>query len=312
MTKKINTSSAKARPARSKRARVAAVPAPSEDALEILGRANKRARERKTPVRHAFIGFEWQSSEPLSEAPPLALLLRATKGGAVRLKFYLALLWQAGGGDERHSVTWPARAWAALLDLPDPEHRGDRRIRDAIRVLERAHLLTAIRAPGQPIQLILRRDDGSGEPYTHPGEAARAAKEAGEFDRSELFVQLPPGFWTRGWAIVLSAPGVAMLLVLLMLTENGAKTGVWINPSQARSRFGLSEDTWTRGVAELRRHGLLEIRKKPVSEDFAWRRVRNTYTLDPARLEDDPLQSGQREAPRGKSTRRRPRARVSR
>ena len=51
----------------------------------------------------------------------------------MQLKFYLAVLWQAGGGDERHSATWPARTWAALLDLPDPEHRGDRRIRDAIR-----------------------------------------------------------------------------------------------------------------------------------------------------------------------------------
>jgi hypothetical protein len=81
-----------------------------------------------------------------------------------------------------------SRSSIAPLGLPDPEGRGDRRIRDAIRALEDARLLTANRAPGQPIQLSLRRDDGTGEPYTHPGEAARAAKEAGALNRRELFV----------------------------------------------------------------------------------------------------------------------------
>jgi hypothetical protein len=259
-----------------------------------MKRASKRARERSTAVRHTFIGQPWLSTESTSDRaladPPLALLLRASKGGAVRLKFYLAVLWQAGGGDQRHSVNWPARAWAALLDLPDPERRGDRRIRDAIRALEHAGLITANRKLGRPTQLVLRRDDASGSPYVHPGEAAHAKKDKGAFDPGELYVQLPPGFWTRGWAIVLSAPGVAMLLVMLMLTKNAAKKGIWINPAQARLRFGLSEDTWTRGVAELRFHGLVEIRKKPVSEDFGWRRVRNTYTVNFSRLDEHPLE----------------------
>ena len=201
-------------------------------------------------------------------------------------------------------MTWPARAWAALLDLPDPERRGDRRIRDAIRALEAAGLVRAAREPGRPLELALRRDDGSDEPYTNPGREARVAKEAGAFDRSELFVQLPPTFWTRGWALVLSGPGVAMLLVMLMLTQNGAKQGVWISPSQARARFGLSEDTWTKGVVELRQHGILEIRKKPVSEDFAWRRVRNTYTLVAARMDENPASLERRRTPKARRTKR--------
>jgi hypothetical protein len=253
-----------------------------------MGRASKRAKERNTTIRHAFIGLDGHRRDRPPDGPPLARLLRASKGGGLRLKFFLALLWQAGGGDERHTVTWPARAWAALLDLPDPERRGDRRIREATRALEAAGLVHATREPGRPLELTLRRDDGTEEPYTNPGHEARVAKKAGAFDRSELFVQLPPAYWTRGWALVLSAPGVAMLLVMLMLTQNGSKEGVWISPSQARSRFGLSEDTWTRGVVELRRHGILETRRKPVSEDFGWRRVRNTYTLITARLDEDP------------------------
>jgi hypothetical protein len=241
-------------------------------------------------VRHAFVDRGGQPADGAEESagPPLALLLRASKGGALRVKLYLAVLWQAGGGDERHAVTWPARAWAALLDLPEPEGRGDRRIRDAFRALEEAGLLTAARAAGRPVAITLLRDDGSEEPYTNPGEAAHASKEKGEFDPGDLYVQLPPSFWTKGWALVLSGPGVAMLLVMLVLTKNGERKGVWINPLQARSRFALSEDTWTRGVTELRHHGLLETRKKPVSEDFGWRRVRNAYTLNRARLDHEP------------------------
>jgi hypothetical protein len=310
MTSKHSSSSAKDSRPRSKRAQIAA-PELSGAALELLGRANRKARERSTTIRHGFIRSDPQAVDTPAEAPPLALLLRATKGGAVRLRFYLAVLWQAGGGDERHSVRWPARAWAELLDLPDPEGRGDRRIRDAIRVLENAGLLSANRRPGEPIELELRREDGIRVQYRHPGEVAREAKQAGEeVDRSEWFVQLPPAFWTRGWAIVLSAPGLAMLLVMLVLTENGSREGEWISPSQARSRFALSEDTWTRGVAELRRHGLLETRKKPVSQDFGWRRVRNTYTLKTARLREDPRRPPEEQSPAPKPRRRTSRRRV--
>src|SRR4051794_4818306 len=100
MTRKLNPSTAKGSSARSKRVPVAA-PALSEETLERLARANRKARERATAVRHGFVGSDPQVPDRVDEAP-LALLLRGTRGGAVRLKFYLALLWQAGGGDDRH------------------------------------------------------------------------------------------------------------------------------------------------------------------------------------------------------------------
>jgi hypothetical protein len=287
MATKGTATTPKGTPPRSKRPGLAAAAAPSAESLELMRRASMRVKERSTAVRHDFIGLSADPSDS-SAHPPLALLIRASKGAAVQLKFYLAVLWQAGGGDERHSATWPARTWAALLDLPDPEHHGDRRIRDAIKALERARLLTAVREPGRPIQIVLRRDDGSDQVYTHPGEAASAAKAQGCFDRSELYVQLPPTLWTNGWAAIMTAPGLAMLLVMLLLTRNASEQGIWINPSQARARFGLSADTWTRGVAELRHYDLLAISKRPVSEDFGWRRVRNTYTLRLDRLDETP------------------------
>lgn len=50
--------------------------------------------------------------------------------------------------------------------------------------------------------------------------------------------------------------------------------------------YGLTGDR--RGVAELRNYDLLAISKRPVSEDFGWRRVRNTYTLRLDRLDETP------------------------
>src|ERR1700739_718675 len=125
MIKKSTSSSPKpkVRTTRRKRARSDPAPArhPSSAALALLGRANERVKGqskdgRHTPVRHGFIE---RANHPSDVDPPTASLLRASKGGALRLKLYLALLWQAGGGDERHAARWPARAWAELLDLPN-------------------------------------------------------------------------------------------------------------------------------------------------------------------------------------------------
>lgn len=286
MPKGNKNSSQKSRSTRRTRAPIASGPAPSPPALDIAARASKRVKDRSTPVRETFIA-RTRGSEP-DARPPLARLLGGSRGGALRIRLFLALLWQAGGGDERHAVSWPARAWAELLDLPNPERLGDRRVRSAFRSLQSAGLLGALSRPGRPSSLTLLRDDGSRAPYIHPGEEAQQAKSAGVFSEEHVYVQLPATFWTQGWALVLDGPGLAMLLIMLVLTHNGDRADQWVSPAQARSRFGVSEDTWGKGVAELRDHRLLRVRKRPVSEDFGWRRVRNTYTLDVGRLGTPP------------------------
>ena len=86
---------------------------------------------------------------------------------------------------------------------------------------------------------------------------------------------------------VLGAPGLAILLILLEVTQQGKKKAEWLSPSQRR-RYGLSDDSWTRGTAELSRLGVVVIGKKSVG-DFDFKRVRHTYTLNPARLHDVPV-----------------------
>ena len=73
--------------------------------------------------------------------PPLAELLSNTtgnggggRGGQIRLKLYLSLLWVCAKAP--YEATRPARAWAALLGLDDVDGRGARRIHSAFRDLE--------------------------------------------------------------------------------------------------------------------------------------------------------------------------------
>lgn len=230
--------------------------------------------------RSARVRFDFVCRRDGDGVPPLARLLRGGRGGEVRLKLLLSLLWVAGGGDERHATSaWPARAWAALLDLDDPEVHGQRRVREAIRWLEDAGFLRTERQPGRPMALQLLLEDGSGKEYVDPAPLAKKKKDSKEtIHGSDLFIQLPASFWTEGWATRLSGRAIAMLLVLSEVTFSGPWR--WVSPAQARQRYGLSEDTWTKGVTELKAHKIIQIRKTPVGEEvFDFRRVRNTYKL---------------------------------
>lgn len=262
--------------------REAAVPPPrepSEHALRLAGTLSTRLKGRAAKIRFDFV------REESGALPPLANLLRGGRGGDVRLKLLLSLLWVAGGGaegDERHSTNaYPARAWAGLLDLPDPEGNGQRRVRDAISWLEDEGFLRTIRSPGRPMALQLMREDGSGQPYSDPAAAAKRKKSGGEaMTGSDLYIGLPPAFWTDGWLVTLSGRAVAMLLVIAHLTFSERDAWAWVSPARARKIYGVSEDTWSKGIAELRARGVIKIRKRPVGEDdFDFRRVRNTYNL---------------------------------
>jgi hypothetical protein len=251
---------------------------PSDRAVRAANVLSQRLKHRPLRVRFSFVRNDEGDPGP----PPLARLLRGGRGGGVRLKLLLSLLWAAGGGDERHKTNaYPARAWAALLDLPDPEGNGQRRIRDAVQWLEAHEFVRTERHPGKPMVLQLLREDGSGRAYTDPAKTARALKE-GRFQKAkarEYHVTLPDSFWTEGWIVTLSPRAVAMLLVLADVTFSDREWD-WASPRIARQRYGLSEDTWSRGTAELKARGIIEVRKRPVDwDDFEFRRVRNEYRL---------------------------------
>jgi hypothetical protein len=264
---------------------------PSRRALTQAERAVIRLKRRSAQIRRIFI------MRDDAVKPALARALRGGRGGEVRIKLYLTLLW-FGGGKDPYDVRFPARAFAELLDLEDPMGRGARRITDAVEWLEAHNLISVARARGEPSRLKLLDESGQGRSYRPPGEVCRQLSDKGTIagwkDNEEAwyfnrYEKLPAEFWGNGWIAALSGAGVAILLVLMVLhTENRGKQGFWISPKRAKERFALSEDTWTKGVKELARHRLVVVRPKQVSEDFGWKRRRNTYILDRSRLKDLP------------------------
>jgi hypothetical protein len=87
---------------------------------------------------------------------------------------------------------------------------------------------------------------------------------------------------------------------LVLLDEAAYKrkpTNLWIAPSQAKARFGLSADTRTAGLQELRRYGLVTVARRSITPGvFDFKRLRNVYTLRPEQLSAGPGQDSQQGA----------------
>jgi len=251
---------------------------PRPIALTAAANVAKRNHKRQLPLRRAFA----ERPDNIDKPTPLARMLRGGRGGSVRLRLYLSFLWL--GAAPPHELTYPARAWAELLDLDDPSGAGARRIADAVRWLEKNKFIEVTNRSGAPNVVRLLDDAGREKPYETPGTAFNRLRgkkpEAAQIHR---YIQLPPELWTSGWMAVLSPAALAMLIVLRV--QVGAKDPdteeVWISPEYADKAFLLAEETRTRGVRELQRAGLVTIRRRQLvaTDSFDFRRFRNVYQL---------------------------------
>lgn len=258
---------------------------PGADTLEVARLIKDRlGRRTAAPVRVSFIGAHDDDRDDDTD-PPLARLLRGGRGGEVRLKLELSFLWFAAAPP--HDVSLPARVWAVLLGLEDPEVRGTRRVRQAIDALEGNHLIRVERQPGMPPRIWLLDEGAQDVPYTLPGAAFNAARNTPDVWRHR-YIQLPDTLWTNGWIATLSGAAIAMLLVLF--AERGTdKSGkeLWFSPKRADQLYGLSEDTRSKGLRELRAAGLVTARRRAASRNaLDTRRVRNTYKLVDASFDE--------------------------
>jgi len=264
------------------------VQSPPPVALEYAEDVASRVSKRPVPVRNGFI----ERLDPAATGDaPLAVMLRGGQGGAVRLKLLLAMLWFAVGYP--HETSYPARGWAGLLGLDEYETNGARRVTAAIGWLEANSLVRVVRQPGTPSQVFLLDERGTGDEYKLPFKALEAKRDEGEaVGRDGYYVTLPAEFFTRGWIAVLTAPAVAMLLVMVLEARYSGRTrGLWHSPAQALKRFGLSQDTRTAGLKELELYGIADRRTGPVSPGvFDMKRRRNIYDLHLEQLRVDPGQ----------------------
>lgn len=249
---------------------------PTTDAITAAESAARRAK-KDAPVRNRFFVREVLGAQD----PPMARVLRGGRGGRggdVRFRLYLSLLWLVR---DDPVLSFPARAWAALLGLQEPESKGARRIKDALRWLDEHDLLRLEKVVGHDSLVHLRDDGGSGEPYELPGAAYNRLRGDPAAAKPHLYIRVPGVVWSRGWVSILSGPAVAMLVVLLYETQRSKSNEVWFSPSVANLRYGLSEDTRGKGIAQLAQAGLINIRRRSVASDtFDYRKVRNVYELD--------------------------------
>ncbi len=70
------------------------------------------------------------------------------------------------------------------------------------------------------------------------------------------------------------------------MDQPAATTEPWFSPKEARARFGLADDTRSKGLRELEELGLVESRRRPIGKDvFDFRRLRDVYVLKPDRFD---------------------------
>lgn len=255
------------------------LPPQVEVAMQRAEAAARRINGRYAPVRRAFI-------RRISEGPPpLAELVRGGRGGVVRLRLLLSMIWIAAAPP--HDTRFPARAWAELLGLPDPDGKGGRRVADAIRWLAAHDLVTVQSEPGAPGRVFLLDESGSGEPYDIPATADKDPF-TNRLGQGDWYISLTPDLWVQGWLATLSGAALALLLILIDMKQLDGSDEVWVSERARDDRYGISADTWTKGTRELRHHDLVIVHRRPISGDFDWRRYRNTYIVNLERLSEAP------------------------
>lgn len=248
-------------------------------AAEFAERLGVRRRTAGAPVRTIFV------SDEQVERPALARLLSVEggsggggRGGQLRAKLYVSLLWVCAKAP--YDVARPARAWAALLGLPDIDTKGVRRVQQALRDLEDRKLIRLEDRGGLPSNAVVLSEKGDGSPYQPPSDVhsrLQANKASSDLLREHRYFRVPTTLWTNGYICELTGPGLAMLLALLSERRGQTDPGVWVSPSRASERFGFAASTRVDGLTNLRKIGLLRTTRKVVSEsgsyiDFARRR----------------------------------------
>ena len=240
------------------------LPAPtSHETVDELVRLSNRS---EVPLRNDFLQII--EDDGTRRPGPLASFVSA--GDQRALLLYLLLVTKASAGD--FEVALGAPVWARALGLWDPTGKSATSTISKVWLrIERRGLIERQRR-NRLAEIQLLREDGSGAPYTHPGEV------------KDRHLKLPHAFWTAGpdddrrWYEVLSLPEVAMLLIARSMAD-----GFRLPFEEAPAWYGISADTAARGLHGLGTHDLIEVAKVFKSAPLAPQgyTAEHHYTLQP-------------------------------
>lgn len=252
--------------------------------VEAVRAANQMAkaggRRIDTPIRKTFVRNLDDEGRP-----PMAKVYAGGRSGVVALKVYLALVWRSTKAP--HTSALPARGLATLLGLPDPEGKGTRRVKAALKRLEDHNLITLTPQTGHPTIVTLLDESGDGREYEVPstGYARRDGKKTVSSDEllRQRYFKVDSRLWLSGKMQKLSGPALVMLLILLAEQAGGGKE-VWFSTTAFHDRYGIAPRTRAVGTTELLKAGLLTIEKRSLaanmySSTFDPRRTRTAYRL---------------------------------
>lgn len=225
----------------------------SQDALDVLRSAVERSRRQSTV--QLSIDFV---RDPSGAPTPLKTIAADGRGQGLRLKLYLSMTMLATR-EPYQLRPYPAAAYAKMLALDDPEGQGARRVNQAQRWLRDAGFIQRV------------------ENGTHPPHMTVLALPVLS-DWGARWITIPIDLWSNGWIHVMSGRALTMYIVLRELT--GGRPGGDTADGRRKQQYGLSDETWARGTADLEALGLAQSERiVDTSDPFSRRQPRVKYRL---------------------------------
>ena len=234
---------------------------------------------RDGPIRIEFIR---RRSEQDAVPPMMAMLgSGGGRGGDVRLKLYLSLLWASSGG--KHGTEFVATDWARLLGLPRYSTNGKRRVYEALSWLAAHRFIDKHERRGLPSTVVILHESGTGATYSKPSSpTAKGGKPT--------YRRLQSAWWTNAWLAALSGRALAFWLVLMDESNNGTKTeAVWLSESQTSKKYAISPYLRQRAMRELRHFDLITTRRQFTREAFGVTSSRTRISLHLDALDQSPI-----------------------
>lgn len=230
----------------------------SQEALDTLRSAVERSK------RHSTVQLPIDFARDPEERPtPLKRIGSDGRGQGLRLKLYLCMTMLATR-EPRHLRAYPASAYAKMLALGDPETQGARRVNQAQRWLRDEGFIQRVENGTHPPHITLLPIPATGE-------------------WGGRWITLPLDLWNNGWVHAMSGTALTLYVVLRELT--GGRPSGSTAAGRRKRQYGLSDETWARGVAELEELSLATV--TPVVEmadPFSRPQRRLKYRLENERL----------------------------